>query len=379
MKLDTEFIQLPFKFDTDRLAQEVRGFSPEDWSAHPTGFKGNAAIRLISAHGGPNDDMGGPMLPTPFLDRCPYIKQVLATFQSVFGRSRLMLLAGESVVPPHSDINYHWFTRVRIHIPVVTFPEVSFHCGDKQVHMGVGEAWIFDNWRAHMVENPTPYARIHLVADTSGSAAFWDMVERGYRPFGKNIDRSYEPEFVPYRAGLKVSIPTEKYNLLDVMSPGEIEWLIEDILDDLNAAVNGQDVNAIARFSRLLKQFTREWRMIWSQYGRESTGWPRYKALLANLKKEISKIDATLILASNKSRASFALFGRVIAVAINVDHMSGHAAAVHGDAAANTDFPIDPPLVPATSSPALPRRTSRNDLCSCGSGKKYKHCHGALA
>jgi len=24
-------------------------------------------------------------------------------------------------------------------------------------------------------------------------------------------------------------------------------------------------------------------------------------------------------------------------------------------------------------------RVSRNELCPCGSGKKYKHCHGALA
>jgi len=24
-------------------------------------------------------------------------------------------------------------------------------------------------------------------------------------------------------------------------------------------------------------------------------------------------------------------------------------------------------------------RVGRNDACPCGSGKKYKHCHGALA
>ena len=31
-----------------------------------------------------------------------------------------------------------------------------------------------------------------------------------------------------------------------------------------------------------------------------------------------------------------------------------------------------------TSSPAS-RKASRNDPCPCGSGKRYKHCHGALA
>jgi|ERR1700674_516209 len=379
MKLDTEFIQLPLRFDTARLAEEVAGFLPQDWSAHPTGFKGNAAIRLIAAHGGANDDMGGPMQPTPFLDRCPYIKQILASFQSVFGRSRLMLLAGESAVPPHSDVNYHWFSRVRIHIPVITFPEVSFHCGDKQVHMRAGDTWIFDNWRTHMVDNPTPHARIHLVADTSGSAAFWDLVERGHRPFGPRPERAFEPEFVPYRAALNVAVPTEKYNVPDIMSPGEVEWLVADIVSDLNALSNTQDADASSKFVHLLKQFTRQWRMVWAQYGREALGWPLYQGLLTDLKDGISKIPATLLLPSNNCRASFALFGRVTSAAINVDQMGGYSAVVDANAAANTDFPVDPLLPRAAASLASHRRIGRNDPCNCGSGKKYKHCHGVLA
>ena len=42
--------------------------------------------------------------------------------------------------------------------------------------MAAGEAWLFDNWRLHRVENPTADERIHLVADTSGSATFWQFV-----------------------------------------------------------------------------------------------------------------------------------------------------------------------------------------------------------
>jgi hypothetical protein len=377
MKLDTEFVRLPLQFDADRLAEEVRRFSPDEWSAHPTGFKGNAAIRLISAHGGPNDDMGGPMLPTPFLNRCPYIKQVLAAFRSVFGRSRLMLLAGQSVVPPHCDVNYHWFTRVRIHVPVITFPEVSFHCNDRHVHMARGEAWIFDNWRSHWVENPTPHTRVHLVADTSGSAAFWEMVERGYRPFGKEPHRSFEPEFVPYRADLDVSPQTERYNVPDIMSPGEVEWLVEDILGDVSTAASMQDANAIAGFVRLLRQFVREWRMTWACWGREPVGWPRYEALLSDLSDEISRIPDSVRLASNGARAAVAMYDRVIAAAMNVGGLSEQTAAIDVGAASNMDFPIDSSLVGAPSTSL--RKIGRNDPCSCGSGKKYKHCHGALA
>ncbi len=34
--------------------------------------------------------------------------------------------------------------------------------------------------------------------------------------------------------------------------------------------------------------------------------------------------------------------------------------------------------LPASSLPDNWERTSRNAPCPCGSGKKFKHCHGAL-
>ena len=47
--------------------------------------------------------------------------------------------------------------------------------------------------------------------------------------------------------------------------------------------------------------------------------------------------------------------------------------------------PPPPPVAPAPAGPALARgdstprarrRVGRNDPCPCGSGRKYKHCHG---
>ena len=87
-----------------------------------------------------------------------------------------MRLAPGASVPQHADINYHWFTRVRLHIPIDYPEEVRFYCGEEAVHMAAGEAWLFDNWRLHRVENPSAHERIHLVADTSGSSSFWQFV-----------------------------------------------------------------------------------------------------------------------------------------------------------------------------------------------------------
>jgi len=39
----------------------------------------------------------------------------------------------------------------------------------------------------------------------------------------------------------------------------------------------------------------------------------------------------------------------------------------------------DRPAAPIESNLSPSQRLSRNALCPCGSGKKYKHCHGALA
>jgi preprotein translocase subunit SecA len=50
-------------------------------------------------------------------------------------------------------------------------------------------------------------------------------------------------------------------------------------------------------------------------------------------------------------------------------------------ARAKAAIPADAPLPKAKANPADPSswgKVQRNALCPCGSGKKYKHCHGAL-
>ena len=127
---------------------------------HPSEYAGNTAARLITVGGTQNDYVAGAMQPTPALLASPYLQQVLASFNTVWSRSRLMRIEGGGKVPLHSDINHHWFYRVRVHIPVITRPEVRFFCADQSVHMAAGEAWIFDNWREHQVLNPT-HRRAH--------------------------------------------------------------------------------------------------------------------------------------------------------------------------------------------------------------------------
>ena len=187
VKLAVPFVQLPLQFDADRLSAEIGAFDQTCWREHPQKFPGNFALPLIAVNGDPdNDAINGPMRPTPYLERCPYLIQLLQRIGAVWGRTRLMKLSGHAEVTPHADASYYWRERVRVHVPILTRPTVRFICGEAEVNMAPGECWIFDTWRNHQVINAQDDERIHLVADTVGSEGFWDLVGRGRVP--GNVD-----------------------------------------------------------------------------------------------------------------------------------------------------------------------------------------------
>ena len=104
MKLRVRFLQLPIRFDAERLAAEVAAIPESAWRAHPRGYPGNDALTLITTGGDPDSDArAGPMEPTPHLLACPYLMQVLEALGATWGRSRLMRLSGDAEVTPHID------------------------------------------------------------------------------------------------------------------------------------------------------------------------------------------------------------------------------------------------------------------------------------
>ena len=314
MKLAREFIRLPLSFDAARLAEEVQALPGEAWQSHPTGYKGNSAVPLISVRGESNDIFSGPMAETVWLKQSPYLRQVLASFQVVFGRSRLMGLAGGQEVPRHSDSNYHWFTRVRIHVPLITFPEVMFHCHDKAIHMAAGEAWVFDNWRVHRVENPSDGFRVHLVADTVGSSIFWAMIEQSLKHAPDQLDT----QLVPFRAQASPQLMLEQFNTLDVMHPGEMELLTEDLVADLLASTGSPNSEELTRqFTSAVRGFYQDWKGIWCVFGSTRAGWSLYENRRDRLLAELQAIRQPLVLASNGLIAQRVMLARVLVACVN--------------------------------------------------------------
>jgi hypothetical protein len=192
VKLKQALIKLPVRFCAETLAAEVRALPQQAWVPHPRRFAGNEAVPLVTPDGENTDDFLGPMAPTQFLQQCPYIMQVMGALGAVWGRSRLMGLGAGADVPPHIDTKYYWRTHTRVHVPIITNPDVRFTCGGETVHMDAGDCWVLDTFREHHVHNGGGEQRIHLVLDTVGGQHLWDLIEQAQTPSSSGI----EPLFV---------------------------------------------------------------------------------------------------------------------------------------------------------------------------------------
>ena len=306
MRLSRPFFQLPVLFDVARLQAEVAALPAQAWAPHPDGVPGNSAARLISVGGGETEAVHGQMLSTRWLADMPYARQVLAGFGVVWSRSRLMRLAPGAVVPEHADINYHWHRRVRLHIPVFTRPEVRFHCDGQTVHMAAGEAWIFDNWRRHHVENGSDSERIHLVADTTGTAAFWDFACGPVPPRGQWRTLAWEP-------GASPQLLTEGDQRSPVMPAAEVQLLVDDLRAELALAIDSAEAKTRAvQFGRVLESFVFDWRQLCALHGVGGRGRADFLRLASAVREAAGRLADGLVMRTNSASALLVLEKRVL-------------------------------------------------------------------
>ena len=241
----------------------------------------------------------------------PYLRQALAGFGVVWSRSRLMRLAPGAGVPEHADINYHWHTRVRVHIPIFTQPQVRFHCDGQAVHMAAGEAWIFDNWRRHHVENGASAPRIHLVADTTGTAAFWRFACGQAPPRAQWRTVAWDPANVS-------TLLTEGDQRSPVMPAAEVQWLIDDLRAELTVAADTADAHVaeakarVMRFGLLLESFVLDWRQLCALHGVGGRGRAEFLRLAGAVHQAARPLADGLVMRTNTASALLVLEKRVL-------------------------------------------------------------------
>ena len=265
MRLPQPFVGLPLEVDGSMLAAEVAAVDPGLWRPHPEGAPGNTALPLVALNGDPFDDgTRGPMRPTPYLGQLPYAERVLSALDTVIGRTRLMRIEEEGELLSHVDTNYYWWEHLRVHVPVLTSPDVKFECDGTALHMAAGEVWVFDTWRQHRVVNPASFPRVHLVIDTVGSSSLWNLIEHPDRPAHRIA-----------ADGPSAELETESVNYPVVMSPWELERNLDALLEELATVEAG----AAARLGAALRSFRHAWRGEWAQHGDAPEGWATFAAL----------------------------------------------------------------------------------------------------
>ena len=227
------------------------------------------------------------MAPTRWLQACAYIRQAMGEIGAVWGRARLMGLAPGAEVPPHVDVNYYWRTHLRIHVPIVTTPDVSFTCGGETVHMAPGECWVFDTFRWHEVHNRGAAKRVHLVMDTVGGDRLWELIDRA-----QGGDAAVPAAIAP--GGGDPRLLFEQVNAPGIMSPWEIRCHIAFIADEA-APAPGLD-----QVMKRLDRFALAWTAAWAAYGPSEAGLDDYRRLLAATQQDLASLGADTLQLRNE-------------------------------------------------------------------------------
>jgi len=102
----------------------------------------------------------------PRLAECPAIEQAIFHLPSRVLDACLKLLGPGGFVHEHRDMTGAAPLRVvRLHVPIVTHPDVDFCVNGMRLFLRPGEAWILDTSYRHSVANRSPVERVHLVVD----------------------------------------------------------------------------------------------------------------------------------------------------------------------------------------------------------------------
>jgi hypothetical protein len=167
-------LKLPLHFDAQKLERDLQQILATEFIPHfnTRYYQGDwSVVPLRSIGGRPDQIYPDPTLTkkyadTPLLDRCPYVRESLASFQCELQAVRFMRLKAGSAIKEHRDYNLSLEDgEVRLHIPITTNPDVDFVMDGHRIEMQPGEVWYHNFNQPHSVTNRGNTDRIHLVID----------------------------------------------------------------------------------------------------------------------------------------------------------------------------------------------------------------------
>jgi hypothetical protein len=103
---------------------------------------------------------------TEQLQRAPYFKQILDDLKCPKEVVRILFLPPGGHIKDHFDFHTSFqFGLLRLHIPIVTNPDVAFFIDGQRMSWNAGELWYGDFSKVHSVKNDSQVVRVHMVID----------------------------------------------------------------------------------------------------------------------------------------------------------------------------------------------------------------------
>ena len=165
-------IRLPVRYDVDLLLRDLQVLREVPTAPQPGPYhKGEWTGIALEFHGG--KDSVYPSAPgmeryqeTEHLRRTPYFKKILDELACPKEVVRLLFLPPEGHIKDHFDFHTNFqFGLLRLHIPILTHPDVAFVIDGRRMDWKEGELWYGDFSRVHSVKNDSQIVRVHIVID----------------------------------------------------------------------------------------------------------------------------------------------------------------------------------------------------------------------
>ena len=148
-----------YSWDVDSIRCELEQIAALNWKDRKQGTNWSDLALFVRGEGDETNEH-------PILNEAPTLKAVLHGFPAKPVDMCLASLRPGGFVKEHRDISGGTAANViRLHIPIITHPDVSFFVSGERVFMSAGEVWHLDTTYRHRVENKSDIERIHLILD----------------------------------------------------------------------------------------------------------------------------------------------------------------------------------------------------------------------
>ncbi len=193
---DFNAVRLLDHLDVDRLEKDVDQVVEhcewierdiKKWHAIPLrSYHGGTTAQHVQHNGVHNYSMATEFKDTVHMQYCPYIKELIDSFDAPVYKVRLMKMDAKSQLPKHTDI-FYTATTCRLHIAVKTNSLVTMTIDKKQFHLEQGSIYFANVRKIHSVENASDEDRIHVVFDIEWCDKLQQLLEIALKNQLENI------------------------------------------------------------------------------------------------------------------------------------------------------------------------------------------------